>query len=250
MLRRCKCNSYAVRRKSLTDSQTSERLLDASLNVDASSRCWTFYNSVICQTTAIDVSGSTGPEHALTRRLAKLVSAIADFLLSSRSVSELWRLYRAATTLVAELSPRCDQTHAAEDASIRATPASGMPPETLTSNRRDTRCFTFALTNALLMNAVLSVHYPEATELASFRQQYASKVLPLSMKPGQLKPIGAGFVGVFLGHVWDTDPGKMTGGGQSIPDTLDGTNSASHRSTAFSRRLESTLQGMLEHPTV
>jgi hypothetical protein len=101
------------------------------------------------------------------------------------------------------------------------------------------------------MNAVLSFHHPDATELAVFRRRHASKVLPLSMKPGQLKPIGAGFVGVYLSHVWDTDPRKTICGRETGPDAAhDGIDLVVRRSLAFSGKLEGTLQGMLEHPPV
>jgi hypothetical protein len=100
------------------------------------------------------------------------------------------------------------------------------------------------------MNAVLSVHHPDAPELANFRERHASKVLPISMKSGQLKPIGAGFVGVYLSHVWDTDSRKLAGGSDVGPEAFDGMNCARRRSVAFYGRLEGTLQGMLEHPPI
>ena len=242
--------SHTLTPFSFTDKelQTSEKLLDASLNVNKSSRCWNLYNSVISQTSIMNISQSAGSEFALTQRLAKLIGAIADFLLSPRSVSELWRLYRVAATLVAEFSQRCDRTYT-RDAS--PDPTSELPPEPTPADRLDTRCFIFALTNALLMNAVLSVHYPNATELTEFRASHASRVLPLSMKSSQLKPIGAGFVGVYLSHVWDTDFEEFAaGGGRETGSDGRGSDSAVRRSVAFSGRLEGTLQGMLDHPPV
>jgi hypothetical protein len=104
------------------------------------------------------------------------------------------------------------------------------------------RGFKFALTLTLIMNGVLSVHYPDSEDLASFRRRFTDETLPPPAKAGQLMPMGAGFVSMFLDHVWAVEYEAA-----NIPAAWDiyGKGSANERSTAFSKRLENTLESLL-----
>jgi hypothetical protein len=92
------------------------------------------------------------------------------------------------------------------------------------------------------MNGVLSTHYPDSEGLASFRRRFTDEAVPPSAKAGQLMPMGAGFVGMFLDHVW-----AMEAGATDAPAAWDiyGKGLANDRSTAFSKRLEHTLESLL-----
>lgn len=104
------------------------------------------------------------------------------------------------------------------------------------------RGFKFALTLTLIMNGVLSIHYPDCEDLADFRRKFTDETLPPSAKAGQLMPMGAGFVSMFLDHVWAIE---YDAADTSAAWDIYGTGSAKERSTAFSKRLENTLESLL-----
>ena len=156
-------------------------------------------------------------------------------------------MYNICATVVADLS---SQIKKVDDLASHATPAepndavssrSGEPARVPAANQ-NMRGFKFALTLTLIMNGVLSTHYPDSEGLASFRRRFTDEAVPPSVKAGQLMPMGAGFVGMFLDHVWATKAGAA-----DAPAAWDiyGKGLANERSTAFFKRLEHTLESLL-----
>lgn len=114
--------------------------------------------------------------------------------------------------------------------------------ELLPVNRHALRAFKFALTVTLIMNATLSTHYPNDVSLRDFRRRYTDDAMSIVMKGGQLAPMGVGFIGVFLSHVWAIENETAQ---HPEPWDIYGTGCATKRSTTFSKRLEGSLESML-----
>lgn len=93
------------------------------------------------------------------------------------------------------------------------------------------------------MNGVLNVHYPNSSDLVTFRQRYSSQVLSLSMQAEQLKPIGAGVVALYLEVVWAANTEEV-GLKTTIGNTREATATA-RCSTEICRLLELALQPLL-----
>jgi hypothetical protein len=150
-------------------------------------------------------------------------------------------MYNIAATVVADLSLQAKQ--------INGTTSQGIPAashDAISSSakavRQSMRSFKFALTLTLIMNGVLSTHYPDCEKLANFRREFTDDTLPPTAKAGQLMPMGAGFMGMFFDHVWAIEYNAA-----DTPAAWDiyGKGIANERSTAFSRRLEDTLESLI-----
>lgn len=211
------------------------------LDVDANSRCWRFYDTVNARTATLSLTQPAGTSLVFTQRLSRLLVAVAAFFRSKRTPSEVWTLYETSTAVVADLSV---QSHHLNDLASHATLESvrldpGTSYEIAGVGDKDLRGFKFALTLTLVMNGVLREVFPENNSLANFKQQFTSR---LPLKGEQLMPIAAGFMGMFLSHVWAID--DETAALQAAWD-IYGTESAARRSIAFSQRLESSLKSLL-----
>ena len=217
------------------------------MNIDASSRCWSFFKKVNAQSSSLRIASPAGEPLDLTQRLCQLLSALAYFFRSEQTLSEVWTLYHVSKTVVADLSLQAKQMSAM---ALHQTPANshnaiGSRSEEfthVTAANQSVRGFKFALTLTLIMNGVLSTHYPDSESLAEFRRQFTKEALPPSTKAGQLMPMGAGFVGMFLDHVWAIEDETA-----EVPAAWDiyGKETANKQSTAFSKRLEDTLESLL-----
>lgn len=93
------------------------------------------------------------------------------------------------------------------------------------------------------MNGVLSTYYPKSTDLITFRQEYSSQVLTLSTQAEQLKPIGAGLVGLYLESAWTANAEKI--GPKKISEDTHEVSATARWSTEFCRKLEVSLQPLL-----
>ena len=157
-------------------------------------------------------------------------------------------MYNICATVVTDLSLQVKQVD--DVVASHGTPAASHDAISLTSEEhahvkaanQNMRGFKFALTLTLIMNGVLNIHYPDSESLANFRRRFADEAVPPSAKVGLLMPMGAGFVGMFLDHVW-----AMEAGASGAPAAWDiyGKEFADERSTAFSKRLEHTLESLL-----
>jgi hypothetical protein len=210
-------------------------------NIDANSRCWSFFNAVNARNATIRYTQPTGGCIALTQRLSRLLSALAIFTQSEHTLPEVWTLYGIATSVVADLSARINQPDDLKPHSRLGDSLDGSntKPELFAVDERDLRCFKFAVTLTLIFNGVLSTHFPNCDDLAKFRQRFTNAT---SSKAEQLMPMGVGFMGHFLSNVWAI--GEETTASQEAWDTY-GPKSATRRSIAFSQRLENTLESLL-----
>jgi hypothetical protein len=209
-------------------------------NVDANSRCWSFFNAVNARTATIRFTQPTGESPALFQRLSLLLFELAIFFRSNQALSDVWRLYGIATTVIADFSARISQSN---DLTPHATlgdshDGTGAKPESFAVDERDLRGFKFALTLTLIINGTLSIHYPDRDDLVKFRQQFTNAI---PSKAELLMPMGVGFMGQFLSNVWAIED---TTAPQEAWDTY-GTDFATRRSNAFSQKLEGTLESLL-----
>lgn len=94
------------------------------------------------------------------------------------------------------------------------------------------------------MSDVLSIHYPNMPDLANFRQRYASEVPELATQAGHLKPIGAGFVGLYLSAVWTVSEVPVEVGVKP-PDSIFGAEAKTQRLVGLEEKLDETLQTLL-----
>lgn len=217
------------------------------MNIDTSSPCWSFFRKVNARSSTLTITSPAGEPLDLTQKLSRLLSALAYFLRSEQTLSEVWTMYNICATVVADLSLQVKQV---DDMASHETPAdsrdavSSRPEESarVTAANQNMRGFKFALTLTLIMNGVLSTHYPDSEGLASFRRRFTDEAVQPSAKAEQLMPMGAGFVGMFLDHVW-----AMEAGVTDAPAAWDiyGKALANERSNAFSKRLEHTLESLL-----
>ena len=183
----------------------------------------------------------------LTQKLSRLLSALAYFLRSEQTLSEVWKMYKICATVVVDLSLQVKQL---DVTASHKTPADSHDPissrseelKHVTAAKQSMRGFKFALTLTLIMNGVLSTHYPDSEGLANFRRKFTDEAFPPATKAGQLMPMGAGFVGMFLDHVWAMEAGAVDA---PAPWDIYGKGLANERSTAFSKRLEHTLESLL-----
>ena len=227
--------------------QTSEKIVLGQININTSSPCWSFFQKVNSRSSTLRITSPAGEPLGLTERLGRLLSALAYFFRSDQTLPEVWKMYNIATAVVTDLSMEVKQTNAMTS---HETPAD--PHDATSSNSEEhthakaanqsMRGFKFALTLTLIMNGVLSTHYPDCEKLANFRRQFTDETLPPSAKAGQLMPMGAGFVGMFLDHVWAIEDDAA-----DVPAAWDiyGKGLANERSSAFSRRLEKTLESLI-----
>lgn len=183
----------------------------------------------------------------LMQRLCRLLSALANFFRSEQTLSDVWTMYNICANVVKDLSPQDDLVNAMalHEMSACSHDAIGSISERhayATAASQRMRGFKFALTLTLIMNGVLSIHYPDCEDLADFRRRFTDETLPPSAKAEQLMPMGAGFVSMFLDHVWAIEYDAA-----DAPAAWDiyGTGIVKERSTAFSKRLENTLESLL-----
>lgn len=173
--------------------------------IDEASRCWSFYNKTVAETAAMTCSESSSPLTTMTTELSQLFAGLSDFLLSKRSLAELWTFYMIATLIVTAFDQRPhragSENRQPSQGSSHDTKRSTQAPASI-QRETGTPSYRFCLTIALLMNNVLYTHYPDAPDLISFRQKYSDDIVQLSSDPGKLKPIGAGLVGIYLGAFW------------------------------------------------
>ena len=217
------------------------------MNIDTSSPCWSFFRKVNAQSSTLHITSPAGEPLDLTQKLSRLLSALAYFLRSEQTLSEVWKMYNICATVVADLSLQVKQ---ADVMASRGPPADSHgavssrcegPAHVIVASQ-SMRGFKFALTLTLIMNGVLSTHHPDCEDLARFRSQFTDEAVPPSAKAGQLMPMGAGFVGMFLDHVWAMEAGAADA---PAPWDIYGKGFANERSTAFSKRLEQTLESLL-----
>lgn len=190
-------------------------------------------------------------ELALTQRLSRVLSGLSVYLLSARSVVELWHFYITVTAVVAELSQRIGRTRdllspPSATTSEQQPSAQGTLPDLARLYEYDKRSYSLSLTVALLMSDVLRIHYPDVPDLTNFRRQYASDVPELATQAGHLKPIGAGFVGLYLSAVWTVSevPGQV---GAEPPGTSIEGEAKAQRLAGLEEKLEETLQTLLSN---
>jgi hypothetical protein len=210
-------------------------------NIDVNSRCWSFFNAVNTRNAAIDFTQPTGGCMALTQRLSRLLSALAIFTQSKHTLPEAWTLYGIATTVVADLGARIEQSNDLTPHATLGEMHDGSNPkaELFAVDERDLRCFKFVLTVTLVFNGVLSTHYPDCEDLAKFRQRYTNAT---SSKAKHPMAMGVGFMGQFLGNVWAIE--DETTAPQAAWD-MYGTSIATKPSSAFSQKLEDMLESLL-----
>jgi hypothetical protein len=196
---------------------------------------------VNARTATIRFTQPTGESLALTQRLSRLLFDLAIFFRSEHRLSDVWTLYGTATTVIADLSARIDQSNDSVPHSTLGDlhDGTGAKPEPFAVDERDLRGFKFALTLTLIINATLNAHFPDCDDLTKFRQRFANAT---SSKAELLMPMGVGFMGQFLSNVWAI--GEETTAPQEAWD-IYGTESAARRSNAFSQKLEGTLESLL-----
>lgn len=217
------------------------------MNIDTSSPCWSFFRKVNARSSTLSITSPAGEPLDLTQKLSRLLSALAYFLRSEQTLSEVWKMYKICATVVADLSLQVKQL---DVTASHKTPADSHDPissrseelKHVTAAKQSMRGFKFALTLTLIMNGVLSTHYPDSEGLANFRRKFTDEAFPPATKAGQLMPMGAGFVGMFLDHVWAMEAGAVDA---PAPWDIYGKGLANERSTAFSKRLEHTLESLL-----
>lgn len=216
-------------------------MLLSKIAIDANSQCWSFYNTVNARTATVHFAQPNREPMALTQRLSRLLLALAEFFRSKRTLCEVLMLWQTAKEVVIDFSAQVNQS---SDTSSHAT--LGNPQDDLgTGNKlvavgdRDLRAFKLALTLTLIINGVLSARFPERHDLTDFRREFANEI---SLKDAQLMPLGTGFIGIFLSHVWAIE--EETKHSQAAWD-MDGTEFAPRRSTTFFRNLENTLESLL-----
>ena len=213
------------------------------MEIDTSSRCWNFFQKVNAQSSTLCINSPAGEPLALTQRLSRLLLALAQFFRSRQTLSEVWTLYNTATAVVADLSMQAKQSsdlvHGTPPGSQDAVVSSS---EHVVADSRGMRGFKFALTLTLIMNGVLSTHYPQLKSLAEFRSQFTNDASQPSIKAEQLMPMGAGFMGIFFDHVWAIE--DQAAEVQAAWD-IYGTDTAKRRSNTFSKKLEHTLESLL-----
>jgi hypothetical protein len=217
------------------------------MNIDTSSPCWSFFIRVNARSSTLRITSLAGEPLGLTERLGRLLSALAYFFRSDQTLSEVWKMYNIAITVVADLSLQVKQMDGMASHELPADPHDATSSRSeehanVKAANQSMRGFKFALTLTLIMNGVLSTHYPDCEKLANFRRDFTDETLPPSAKAGQLMPMGAGFVGMFLDHVWAIEDDAA-----DTPAAWDvyGKGLANERSTAFSRRLEKTLESLI-----
>lgn len=182
-------------------------------------------------------SESSSPLTTLTTELSQLFAGLSDFLLSERSLAELWTFYMIATVIVTAFDQR---PHRATSENTQPSQTSSHDPKRSTQapasiqHETGTPSYRFCLTIALLMNNVLYSHYPDAPDLVSFRQKYSDDIVQLSSDPGKLKPIGAGLVGIYLGAFWTANAERR--------DSAADSGCQQRKSSEFSQVLEQALQ--------
>lgn len=213
------------------------------MDIDVSSRCWSFFQNVNAQCATLSITSPIGESLVLTQRLSRLLLAIADFFRSKQTLSEVWTLYKISTAVVEDLSQQSVETSVA--ASCAALDSAhddvGSRSEHVMVGGQGMRGFKFALTLTLIMNGVLSTHFPDCKSLADFRRRFTNETFSMPVNLGQLMPMGTGFMGMFFDHVWAMEDQTASQAGW---DTC-GTRTASIRSTTFSRKLENTLEALL-----
>jgi hypothetical protein len=213
------------------------------MDIDTSSPCWSFFRKVNAQSSTLCITPPVGESLALTQRLSRLLLALAQFFRSRQTLSEVWTLYNAATAVVADLSL---QTKQASGLVCGTLPSSQdtihWRSEHLVADHQGRRGFKFALTLTLIMNGVLSTHYPQSQSLANFRNRFTNDCEAVPAKAEQLMPMGAGFMGMFFDHVW-----AVGARAAEAPAAWDmyGTETVNRQSTTFSKRLETTLESLL-----
>lgn len=187
----------------------------------------------------------------MTQRLSRMLSGLSVYLLSARSVVELWNFYTTVTAVVAELSQRIGRARdLLSPSSATTSEQHSSAPGTLLDLARlyeyDKRSYSLSLTVALLMSDVLSIHYPNIPNLAHFRRLYACEAPELATQAGRLKPIGAGFVGLYLSAVWTVSevPGQV---GAEPPGTSIEAEVKAQRLAGLEEKLEETLQTLLSN---
>ena len=200
-----------------------------------------------CRSSTLRITSAAEEPMGLMQRLCRLLSALANFFRSEQTLADVWTMYNICASVVTDLSSQDGEMNAMASHELPAdsrdvnSPLSEGHGHAAAANQ-SMRGFKFALTLTLIMNGVLSVHYPDSESLASFRRRFTDETLPPPAKAGQLMPMGAGFVGMFLDHVWAVEYEAA-----NVPAAWDiyGKGSANERSTAFSKRLENTLESLL-----
>lgn len=219
-------------------------MLLGKVDIEQQSRCWNFFNKVNAQTATVKFIEPAGESLVLVQKLSRMLLALFAFFRSRQTLPDVWLMYNTAADVVEGLSR---EVHAMRDAAsheriIDLQGGNDAQLELVPVNRHGLSAFKFALTLTLIMNATLSIHYPHSMGLRDFRRRYTDEALPIVMKAGQLAPMGVGFIGVFLSHVWAIEH-EMTQ--QSEPWDIYSTESATKRSMTFSKKLESSLESLL-----
>lgn len=218
--------------------------MDAGVEIDETSPCWTFFNMAIAQKNNIGPSEPLSEEFALTQKSSWLLSGLASFLRPPGSVTGAKNFYDIATSTTTKLNQRFEQTrdlisnppHAIGQEGSRDT------PELMRAYGQDMRSYGLSLTVALIMNGVLSMHDPSSNHLICVRRHHSKEVLSLATEAAHLKPIGAGFVGVYLSAVWAVDT-EARASVEALWET-HGADFMARRSIAFSKKLRDTLQAL------
>lgn len=217
-------------------------MLLEKIAIDASSRCWSFYNTVNARTATVHFTQPTGEPLELTQRLSRLLLALAEFFRSKRTLCEVSTLWQIAKEVVIDFSAQVKQSsETSPHAMLQGDPGTGN--KLAAAGGRDLRAFKLALTLTLIINGTLSARFPERHDLMDFRRQFAHEI---HLKEAQLMPLGTGFVGLFLSHVWAIEAEtKCSQAALEMELEMDGREFASQRSTTFFQNLENTLESLL-----
>lgn len=156
--------------------------MDAGVEIDETSPCWTFFNMAIAQKNKIGPSEPLSEEFALTQKSSWLLSGLASFLRPPGSVTGAKNFYDIATSTTTKLNQRFEQTrdlisnppHAIGQEGSRDT------PELMRAYGQDMRSYGLSLTVALIMNGVLSMHDPSSNHLICARRHHSKEVLSLA----------------------------------------------------------------------
>jgi hypothetical protein len=170
------------------------------LDINSESPCWSFYRAANARIATIKFTQPAGRSLTLMPRLSRLLLALANFFRAEQILSDIWILYRGATTVVTDLSVHLIQSNDLASDTIRGHCAHGpvTGPRCGGAGSQDIHGFKFALTLTLIINGVLSSHYSDNEDLADFRRRYSNDKFSISEETEQLMPIGAGFMSLFL----------------------------------------------------
>lgn len=153
------------------------------MNIDTSSPCWSFFRKVNARSSTLTITSPAGQPLDLTQKLSRLLSALAYFLRSEHTLSEVWTMYNICATVVADLSLQVKQvgnmaSHETPADSRDTVSSKSEESARVTAANQNMRGFKFALTLTLIMNGVLSTHYPDSEGLASFRRRFTDEAVP------------------------------------------------------------------------